>query len=259
MILTKSKAAFLLSVDRLFAAKKSRAYMWTFTTAAVVDDSVAFKSWNHLRVLLVREFAKAGSTLQGLRVVEVHPGTDLRPSHGVHFHCVFAVRMPVQVVRRLAIRAGFGRIHVVRVRKIEDVAYLAKYLGKQTDGLKKGTRRWGFIGSFKGSRVRDIRVESMLAENCRRVRAVAGCWGQSLFVAVNILTAKYGHCLEWPDFPALAPRLRRHHARLEDRGRGRDKLGALVEFSWVRIFSEEVAEYVSVLIPTAAALKEYPF
>jgi hypothetical protein len=195
-MLTKSKAAFQLSAETLFSMGR-RVYMWTFTFPRVVDDEVAFACWNHLRTLLCREFKKGD--LPGIRVVEVHPG-----GHGLHFHVLIAKRLPVQEVRRMAIRAGFGRIHVQKAKK-SSWRYLAKYLGKQDDGLKKGCRRWGFFGSFKGTRVKDIVIESTLAENCRKVREVVGTWGRDLYLAVYKLTVKYGHCLEWPEFAALKP------------------------------------------------------
>lgn len=173
--------------------------MWTFTFPKVVSDEIAMKSWNHLNTLLVRKF-KPSMELPGVRTVEVHPG-----GHGLHFHVLIAARLPVDEVRKMAIRAGFGRIHVQKCKQ-SAAAYCAKYLTKKDDGLKKGTRRWGMFAGFKGTRVKDIIVESELAENCRRVRQVVGKWSRELFIAVNRLTCKYGHCLNWPEFPALSER-----------------------------------------------------
>lgn len=198
--LNKRKAAFLLTCDRLFkqddGVRARRVYMWTFTFAKVISDEVAMKCWNHLNVLLTRRYKPTGGC-PGVRVVEVHPG-----GHGLHFHALIARRLDVSEVRKLAIRAGFGRIHVQKCKQ-SAAAYCAKYLTKKDDGLKKGARRWGMVAGFKGTRVKDIVVESTLAENCRRVRQVVGTWSRELFVAVNRLTVKYGHCLNWPEFPAL--------------------------------------------------------
>jgi hypothetical protein len=204
--MTKSKAAFLLSVRTLFnqvlpngKSRARRVYFWTFTFREVVSDEIAFKSWNHLRTLMQRKWSDQMG-VPGVRVVEVHPG-----GHGLHFHLLIARRVDVNEVRRLAIRAGFGRIHV-RKAKQGDAEYMAKYLAKGDDGLKRGTRRWGNFGTFKGTRVKDIVIESELCDNIRQVRKVVKCWGRELFLEVYRLTVKYGHCLEWPIFPALADR-----------------------------------------------------
>lgn len=201
--LNKTKAAFLLTCEKLFkqddGVRARRVYMWTFTFREVIADDVAMKSWQHLNVLLTRSY-KADGGCPGVRVVEVHPG-----GHGLHFHALIARRLDVDFVRRLAVRAGFGRIHVQKCKQ-SAAAYCGKYLTKRDDGLKRGTRRWGMIAGFKGTRVRDIVVESDLADNCRRTYQVLRTWSREIFIAVNRLTCKYGHCLNWPEFPALPER-----------------------------------------------------
>lgn len=251
-MLTKSKAAFLLSCRTLFDLKR-RVYLWTFTTRDVVSDEVAFRCWDHLRLLMRREF---GDQIPGIRVVEVHPGADGAPGgHGLHFHVLIAKRIPVDVVRHLAIRAGFGRIHVKKARA-GHADYLAKYLGKKDDGLRRGTRRWANCFGFKGTLVRNIVVESTLADNCRRVKQVLGTWGYSLFVAVNKLTARYGHCLEWPQFGEITTRVREKSDNDYQAMTGLRKDGRKARFEWIRILDEEINEWVSVLIP---ATVEEPF
>ncbi len=201
--LNKRKAAFLHSCEKLFkqddGKRARRVYMWTFTFAKVISDDIAAKCWNHLNRDLTRRY-KATGGCPGIKVVEVHPG-----GHGLHFHALIARRLDVSEVRRLAIRAGFGRIHVQKCKQ-SAAAYCAKYLTKRDDGLKRGARRWGMVAGFKGTRVRDIQVESELAENCRRTYQVVKTWSREIFVAVNRLTVKYGHCLNWPEFPALSER-----------------------------------------------------
>lgn len=201
--LNKTKAAFLLTCDKLFkqddGKRARRVYMWTFTFPKVVSDEIAFKCWNHLNTLLVRKF-KPVMPLPGVRTVEVHPG-----GHGLHFHVLIAARLPVDEVRKLAIRAGFGRIHVQKCKQ-SAAAYCAKYLTKHDDGLAKGTRRWGMFAGFKGTRVKDILVESELAENCRVVHRTLKVWSREIFVAVNRLTCKFGSIMNWPEFPPLSDR-----------------------------------------------------
>jgi hypothetical protein len=169
--MTKQKAAFLLSVERLFSERGNRrVYMWTFTFRDLVGDDEAFRRFNHLRTLIVRGFAGVG----GLRVVEVHPGTDDRPSHGLHFHVLLNRRCGWSVMERLAIRAGFGRIHWRRVSK-EDAAYMAKYLSKEQPDLGR-RRRFAALGNFDSCRVRDVVVEGALPE---MVRALVQAFGFS--------------------------------------------------------------------------------
>lgn len=264
--MTKSKAAFLLTVRSLFKHPngcRRRVYMWTFTFRTVQDDKICFKCWKHLNTLLSREFGKGGC--DGVRVVEVHPG-----GHGLHFHALIAARLPVKVVRRLAIRAGFGRIHVQKAG-IHSAEYLAKYLSKEDDGLTRGTRRWGNLAGFKGTRVRDIVVESTLAENCRRVRDVLKVWGPELFVMVNQLTCRYGHVLDWPVFPELQDIPRYEHSDNDLPEQIRHEWpyvfeengvfygfapGGMVEekpkpvFEKLRIHDSDLGEYVTCIIPS---------
>jgi len=249
-MLTKSKAAFLLSVNKLFSLER-RVYMWTFTFRDVIDDELAFKCWKHLNTLLTRKF-KAKGDIPGMRVVEVHPGVGLYAElggHGLHFHVLIASRLPVDEVRKLAIRAGFGRIHVKRCSK-EKAKYLAKYLGKQQDSLRKGCRRWGMFGSFKGTLVKDIIIESELAENCRRVRQVVKAWGRSMFLSVYQLTVKYGPCSDWPTYPELQKQNQRTPSDNEfDEPWGLRKDGQKARFTTIKTFCEEMGAWYSNLIP----------
>jgi len=235
--MTKSKAAFLHSVERLFDQKR-RVYFWTFTFPRVVEDDLAFKCWNHLGTLLRRRWADSVG-VPGLRVVEVHAG-----GHGLHFHLLVARRLAVQEVRRLAIRAGFGRIHVMKARR-NHADYMAKYLAKAQDGLARGRRRWGCFGSFKGTRVKDIVIESTLTENIKRVREVLGTWGRDLFLQVYRLTAQYGHCLDWPTFPELKPKPRPQVSDNDCPSHSPQH----PEWMRIRVYCQELAQYVSHYVP----------
>jgi len=249
--LNKTKAAFLLTCDKLFhhadGKRARRVYMWTLTFRTVISDEIAFKCWNHLNTLLVRRY-RPTMELPGVRVVEVHPG-----GHGLHFHVLIAARLPIDEVRKMAIIAGFGRIHVQKCKR-GAAEYCAKYLSKKDDGLKPYTRRWGMFAGFKGTRVRDIVCESELAENCRAVHKVVGKWSRELFVAVNRLTAKFGHVLDWPTFPPLADRVQFE--------RGDSWLPDWAEHvirpvrGWIRTYCSETGEWYSTMIPLRV---EQPF
>jgi len=126
-------------------------YHWTFTFCEVLNDWRAMEAWR----LLLRDLHNVWPLARGIRVVEVHPG-----GHGLHFHVLLNRRLPVRLVRALAGRYGFGRIHVKRVKHARRAAeYLGKYLSKPS-GLRVAARRWQCILGFKGSRVNRIRVDS---------------------------------------------------------------------------------------------------
>ncbi|MCO5053686.1 MAG: hypothetical protein M9920_15515 [Verrucomicrobiae bacterium] len=257
--LTKRKAAFLHTCAKLFEdenGKRRRVYMWTFTTRQVVEDKMAMACWHHMNRLLRKKYKDAGGC-PGVRVVEDHPGPVGHPGgHGLHFHVLIARRVDVVEVRRMAIRAGFGRIHV---RKCDQRAagYLAKYLTKRDDGLR-GRRRWGMVCGFKGTRVRDILVQSELAENCRRTYQVLKTWSREIFIAVNRLTCRYGHCLDWPTYPAL----KELPPPKEDFEASDSWVPDGVEhriaraFGWIKLKCEETGEWYTYLVPSPV---EQPF
>jgi len=78
--------------------------------------------------------------------------------------------LPVQIVRRIAERHGFGRINVKRYGKcVAD--YLAKYLSKAVRaGCLKGKQLWAALGDATWTRVKDIIVKSWLGEEYWRLR-----------------------------------------------------------------------------------------
>jgi len=143
-----------MSAERLFD-EHPRIYFWTVTFACVHDDWRCAALWrrflNHVREVVGR------TGWGGLRVTELHK------EHGVHYHFLCTERLAVDLVRRIGRCHGIGRISVRRADR-GAVDYLAKYLSKQRDGAltEKGRncRRWGCFGSFKGVRVRDIRIDT---------------------------------------------------------------------------------------------------
>jgi hypothetical protein len=138
-------------------------YFWTSTFKDVLTVKEASKRWSAFSKEVVRELG-----VYGLRVYELHD------EHGLHVHWLVHRFLPVRVVRQIAQRHGFGRIHVQRCGKwVGD--YLAKYLSKEVRAVcLKGKRLWAAFGEIRWCRVKDIEVKSWLGEEYRRLRGVSG-------------------------------------------------------------------------------------
>jgi hypothetical protein len=174
----KSFAAFKISMEALTVGD---AYMWTLTWPTAADVKVVRKAWNH--------FLNGGSGLlrsfplvSGLRVFEMHPGDDGEHSHGLHIHCVVDERLPVDIVRIIAKRSGFGRIHVRKIKESKHALYLSKYLHKQdrVEALA-GCRLWAAFGRVKGSKVKDIEVHSKGADVWQYLKTMVRGWENVAF------------------------------------------------------------------------------
>jgi len=189
----KASLAFKFSAQSLFK-DFGRVSFWCFTFKKKRDINAAFVAWDNLNRAMKRE----SPHWKGVRVAEVHPG-----GHGVHFHALLSGFIPFELVNEVGARFGFGHTSCEEANP-GSIDYLAKYLTKPQPLLGR-RRRWGCIGGYKGTRVRDIEVGGTLAENCRMVRKLLGVWGRPLFVEVSRLTMLYGHCLDWPEFPGLKP------------------------------------------------------
>jgi hypothetical protein len=202
----KSFAAFKISMESLTV---DEAYMWTFTWPTAVDVIVVRKAWNH--------FLNSGSGLlrsfpsvSGLRVFEMHPGEDGEHSHGLHIHRVVNQRLPVDIVRIIAQRAGFGRIHVKKVKERKHALYLSKYLRKQdrTEALI-GCRLWAAFGHEKGARVADIEVHSKTADAWRYAKSMIQGWcnigfgDKTVFVEALMGGSSLEECFESIGFKRL--------------------------------------------------------
>jgi len=157
MLYSKSQAAFTLSAKKLFE-EHERVYFWTFTFRKVNHDWVCMNMWSQMLFELVRVHH---GYMPGLRVAELHK------SHGIHFHALIALRVSVHVVRRVAKKYGFGRVHVKRATE-GAIHYLVPYLSKERE-LMKGQRSWAAIGGFRPVRVRDIEVDSTFHQNCQEL------------------------------------------------------------------------------------------
>jgi hypothetical protein len=146
-LITKSKAAFLLSFRQLWNSNTSL-YFWTFTWPCANSDWYYKRSWNQFCVSLVR---RQPHDFQGLRVFE----QNQRP--GIHVHMVCNKRISTWLVKRLAIPHGLGRDDVRRCVE-GDGDYLAKYLTKGSS--VPGMRMWAKIGDWDHERVHDVQVIS---------------------------------------------------------------------------------------------------
>jgi len=200
--MTKTEAAFIFSVQRLFA-QYSKIYFWTFTLTKVYPDWYYSQCWAHL----VRDLHHLYSgNIGGVRVIELHK------NHGIHWHCLLNQRVWVGEVRRIGERYGFGRVHV-KVADENVASYLLPYIKKdirQGNEFFGGCARWGTVGTFKGLRVRDVEVESRYHSAIKRCQEATGVrrfpW---LFVSA------LKHSLAWPYPPSdfVMQRAARHFVR----------------------------------------------
>jgi len=200
--LNRSGIACWWSILNLIAdARKENipCYMWTLTFAKVYPDS-----WcGNMHALLVRKLgddAKAGYMgphgFSGVRVTEVHPG-----GHGIHFHWIMRGRLPLHRVRKRAKECGFGHIFIARdernrFRKVDEGAagYVAKYLTKG-DKLA-GVRSWACIGSYNGTKTKDIEFDSQqnrVFRSAYRTAKLAGAVPSLCFQAAVLASRNYAH------------------------------------------------------------------
>jgi len=183
----KPHCAFQFTVNRFFEAF-GKAYLWTLTWSSCMPD---FRY-----AILFNQFMKElqnrhGGLINGIRVVEVHPG-----GHGLHYHLIVNLRIGVRLLRAIGKKYGIGRVHVTPCNQ-GGAYYIGKYLSKPSE-LTKGARRWGTIGGFRPSRVRDIEIDSLFHRNMEKVfggrkvtvQETTWVWSQ---------TAKYGPVGKWPD------------------------------------------------------------
>jgi len=148
MARVRSKLALRWGIDQL--RDKGSLRMWTFTLPVVLDIPVACCRWSDLCHALVSE---AG--FSGVRVFELHK------SHGLHVHVITNQYYSVSRFRAIALRFGWGRIHVQRCNK--EPYYVAKYVSKGfRDGCFIGRRLWASFGECRGylTKCRDVVIET---------------------------------------------------------------------------------------------------
>lgn len=165
MLLTKSKAAFLMTAHKLFecaARKRASCYFWTFTFKRVLHDWEYPERWHKF----IRELSDMHAGMCGVRVVEPHK------RHGLHYHCIIDVRVSRHVVCAIGKKYGIGFVWVERC-DMGTAHYLSKYLGKESRRMLSLTgrrlRKWGTIGGFQGVRYKDIVVDSAYMRARRRI------------------------------------------------------------------------------------------
>jgi hypothetical protein len=166
--MTKSKAAFLFASQTL---GKQRLFLWTFTFKELLPVKETRKRWNHLLTLLVRTWPE----LQGRRVFELHQ------EHGLHVHLVTNQFIDVNRARELAVKAGWGRIHVARMPG-EHAGYLAKYLSKERPECLYRWRLWaGFGKGWEWTKVKDVVRETLFSRIYHACKEWKGWTGRGQF------------------------------------------------------------------------------
>jgi len=158
---TKSQAAFIMSVDRLFSLRK-KVYFWTFTFKQVYHEWEYPTLWHSFirGMELAHGTGRQGACIRGLRVLEPHE------RHGLHYHMLTNKRLSVHIVRRVGRRFGMGRVHVEECDRGTGY-YLAKYLGKNQKAFCTRRRSWGSVGGFMQCKVKDVEVDSAFSRNMK--------------------------------------------------------------------------------------------
>lgn len=201
-LMSRRAYAFCESVDQLFENNGGKIYMWTFTWAKPHNNDYYRQSWKNL----IREFKKHWPLLGGLRVFEMHGGSQnlFGESHGLHVHALLNDRIPIARLRKLSDKCGMGRIHVQKCNP-DQAKYLAKYLTKKAEvPLPKGMRAFGTVCMNEGSggytRVRDIEMTSPFTRNVatwqQRLRVKQ--MGPDLIHTIYVNSQLYGDVANWP-------------------------------------------------------------
>lgn len=214
-MLNRTGMAFTFSFEKL-AARYRKLYFWTFTFLQTpLDDQIAMEDYH----IFMNRIVKTWPGIEGLRVSELHE------SHGIHFHCVLNMRIPIKRVMRLAKGNGllvgrnrwlpFGRMSVERCNN-DIVNYLAPYLTKQyRDRFSFGRRRrWGAIGGFDVTRNKDLVYTSTVSENKEKMRIT----GMRLPFKVNQLTTQLSNI--WGDYETWPKEIQTFYWRNFERERG---------------------------------------
>lgn len=157
-VMNKSKAAFLLSAQRLFAEFPHSMYFWTFTFEDVYADWWYPEIWRKFSYEVNHLY---GGYVCGLRVIEPHE------QHGLHYHLLVNRRLSVHLIRRIGKKYGMGRIDVERCN-YGAALYLSKYLAKRTHKMF-GVRRWHTFGAYRGVAVNSIEIDSSYMRARREV------------------------------------------------------------------------------------------
>jgi len=192
---TRSQAAFVLSVQRLFSIGKP-VYFWTFTFKRVYDESDY--AWRWTAFVKAIEYAhcnrRGRGRMFGLRVVEPHE------SHGLHYHALLNFRLSVHIVRRVGARFGMGRVDVIKCEDNGVGGYLAKYLAKSSRWGSR-VRSWGAIGGFLACRCKDVEIDSPFHRSMKDLVPGQQVDFKSASLVMG-MSKLYGESKEWPLGPA---------------------------------------------------------
>jgi hypothetical protein len=156
--MTTTEVAFRLTLNSLtnHLSGQSRVFFWTFTTPEPLEKEQFTTRWNTFVLYIKRAYP----LMPWLRVFEVHPGEEGDfNGHGLHAHAVFPQFRKVETIRKLALQAGLGRIHVKVLPIAKARNYLAKYLGKTKRAsipYLRGARLWASINFDGKTRCRDV-------------------------------------------------------------------------------------------------------
>ncbi len=190
-MLSRRLIGFRTNVFGLFSGDQ-RQYLWTFTLPKEVPSRDGARMWHKLHYKLLR-WVPGWSCV---RVFERHPGRSrgeafLGPppgrddSHGLHVHCISTRFYWVADVRSACIAAGWGRVHVRRIRTHHDrekvANYLAKYLQKKRHESLRGLRLVGYSGIKDVVRHRDIVFTGHHADLWNAARRLHGWHGLNFF------------------------------------------------------------------------------
>ena len=163
----------------------------TLTTPDRVDLTEIRKRWRIFRHDYFRQIGKASY----IQVYEPHPR-----GHGWHIHLVVDRGfLPVQILRKYAVRAGFGRIHIERVLSSCGAArYLSKYLVKGIKACKAlGVLRVLLVNCSRGlTRLSDCVCESDVLDVCKEVVKKASTHFKTDFIGVP-LHLRFLHVRNW--------------------------------------------------------------
>ncbi len=192
--MSNSFTAFQLSGDTLARQLpvdrfgRRLVFLWTWTTPDknTLDDLMA--RWNLFTLALRRYCKKTGTPLPLLRVVERHeehkpdcscvlcaPGAPYW--HGYHIHGLTSVFFPIDVMRDLCRKAGFGRVNVKRVPVKVGASYLAGYLWKQIkrrDPEFQDRRMWQAVNFPEYTRTANVELCTFASWFCRMGFRVIG-------------------------------------------------------------------------------------
>ena len=203
-----------------------------FEVSFASEDKKRFTPVEHRHPEITGRFARPAHVETEI-VEDVVPGT-VEVSHGWHVHLATPRWYDVKLLRRVAARFGFGRVHVStegrKGKSVKDAArYMAKYVSKGfsshtgPDGeptksrphYLKGIRLWARVGKCPGVRVSTVVAMGAFPEACRlaikslrrRLTREALRQWRSVVGQRDRLPGRVGWVMgvdAWPEYPAQA-------------------------------------------------------